>query len=90
MHELDLQSNKPTNYDQFQHPLALHRMATFVRDAAAVSRGTKSKLPMVVVGPAGADSYCCCIGIRSKVLEGQPQVGHAGWGSASTRVSIMQ
>ncbi|KIZ03468.1 hypothetical protein MNEG_4488, partial [Monoraphidium neglectum] len=74
MQELNLQAIRPTNSDRFRHPLALLRLATFVRDAADVARtARKSKWPMAVVGPDDGSGYCCVIGIRHKQLPKQPQ-----------------
>jgi hypothetical protein len=69
------QAIRPTNSDRFRHPLALLRLATFVRDAADVARtGRKSKWPLAVVGPDDGSGYCCVMGIRHKQLPRQPQV----------------
>jgi hypothetical protein len=77
MQELNLQAIRPANSERFRHPLALLRLAMFVRDAADVARtGRKSKWPMAVVGPDDGSGYCCVMGIRHKVLPRQPQV----WG----------
>lgn len=69
------QAIRPTNSERFRHPLALLRLATFVRDAADVARtARKSKWPMAVVGPDDGSGYCCVLGIRHKQLPKQPQV----------------
>ncbi|KAI8474166.1 MAG: CDC45-like protein-domain-containing protein [Monoraphidium minutum] len=74
MQELNLQAIRPSNSDRFRHPLALLRLATFVRDAADVARtARKSKWPMAVVGPDDGSGFCCVVGIRHKQLPRQPQ-----------------
>ncbi len=68
------QAIRPTNSERFRHPLALLRLATFVRDAADVARaGRKAKWPLAVVGPDDGSGFCCVMGIRHKQLPRQPQ-----------------
>ncbi len=71
---LDLTAVAPTNRDLFRHPLTLQRLAMFVRDAAEIARTRgNSRWPVVVIGPANTDGFCCVVGIRSRQLPGKPQ-----------------
>jgi hypothetical protein len=75
MQELNLHAIRPANSERFRHPLALLRLAMFVRDAADVARtGRRNKWPLAVVGPDDGSGYCCVLGMRHKTLQRQPQV----------------
>ena len=76
MQELNMENATCPNKEIFQqHPLALLRLATFVRDAADVARtGKRIRTPVVVVGPSDADGFCRVLGIRQGTTKNQLQV----------------
>jgi hypothetical protein len=76
MQELNLDNATCSNKEIFQqHPLALLRLATFVRDGADVARvGKRIRTPVVVVGPGDADGFCRVLGIRQGLAKNQLQV----------------
>jgi hypothetical protein len=80
---LDLTSVQPTHRDLFRHPLALQRLAHFVRDAADIARSAvrRDRLPLLAVSPADAKGWCCVTGVRPRPRPAA--MGGGGGGAAA-------